>query len=733
MAILFNQNTKVFTLQTKNSAYQMKVIDYGVLIHLYYGKRLEDCDLSYLIQRSDRGFCGNPYEMQHDRTFSLDYFPQEYSCFGIGDYRSDAVRVINGDGSNAVDYRFSSYRIEPGKYRLEGMPSMYGEEGETLVITMKDQSTGMELELYYGVFEQDDVITRAARIVNGTGDKVYVDRAMSLCLDFMRADLDWIHFYGKHAMEREFERSPLQHGRQAIGSVRGASSHQHNPFVILCGKETGEDWGECWGISLVYSGGFYAEAEVDQFNQTRLIMGISPDNFLWQLEPGEAFQTPECLMIYTDKGLTQLSHQYHRAVFNHIIRGKWKEEPRPVLINNWEATYFQFTGDKLLSIAREAKELGIDMLVLDDGWFGKRNSDNSGLGDWQVNEKKLGGSLRELAEKINGMGLKFGLWFEPEMISEDSILYAKHPDWAIRIPGRPANIGRSQLVLDFSREEVVDGIQEMVFSVLDEANIEYVKWDFNRSITNLYSSALPPERQGEVAHRYVLGLYRFLENFVNRYPNILLEGCSGGGGRFDLGMLYYSPQIWCSDDTDAVERLKIQYGTSFGYPISAVGSHVSACPNHQTFRKTPFETRATVAMAGSFGYELDLNALTPEEKEAVKRQVKEYKAHYQLIQRGDYYRLTSPYGKCRAAAWSFVSPDRMECLFCAVITQLQANPDGVIVKLKGLNPQGRYRLEGTEEIYSGSALMYGGVLLPIPREEYESYRYYFKEEEQPEA
>ena len=730
MAILFNQDKKVFTLQTKNSAYQMKVIDYDVLLHLYYGRRLEDCDLSYLIQNTDRGFCGNPYEVQHDRTFSLDYFPQEYPCFGIGDYRGDCVRIINPDGSNAVDYRYRSYRIEKGKYSLEGMPAFYGEDGETLIITMEDKDTGMLLELQYGVFEEADVITRAARIINGTKGTVYVDRALSLCLDFMRADLDWIHFYGKHAMEREFERAPLTHSKQAIGSLRGTSSHQQNPFVMLCEKNAGEDWGECWGVNLVYSGSFYAEAEVDQFNQARLVMGISPDNFCWQLGPGEAFQTPEAVMVYSDQGFADLSHKMHRAVFDHLIRGKWKEERRPILINNWEATYFNFTGDKLLRIAEDAKDLGIEMLVLDDGWFGNRDSDFRGLGDWQVNEKKLGSTMKELVDKVNGMGLKFGLWVEPEMISEDSQLYKEHPDWAIRIPGRPGNIGRSQLVLDFSREDVVDAVQEMIFQVLDSANIEYIKWDFNRSITNLYSGALPPERQGEVAHRYVLGLYRFLENMVERYPDLLLEGCSGGGGRFDLGMLYYSPQIWCSDDTDAVERLKIQYGTSFGYPISSVGSHVSASPNHQTFRTTPFETRATVAMAGSFGYELDLNLLTERERSKVRRQVEEYKTYYDVIQRGDYYRLTSPYEGSRACAWSFVSRDQKECLFCAVVVKLQANPDAMIVRLKGLCPNAKYRLEGTEQVYTGSALMYGGVLLPVPGKEYESWRYYFRQIEE---
>lgn len=724
MAIIFNSETQVFTLQTENSAYQMKVTDYGVLLHLYYGKKIGDCDLSYLIQRTDRGFCGNPYELQRDRTFSLDYFPQEYSCFGIGDYRTDSVKIVNANGSCAVDYRYRSHRTEAGKYRLEGLPAFYADndQAETLVIEMEDKSTGMKLELYYGIFAEADIITRAAKIINGSEEHAYLKRAMSVCLDFQQDQMDWVHFYGKHTMERELERSPLIHGRQSVGSDRGTSSHQHNPFVILCDHMATEDAGECYGVGLVYSGSFLAEAEVDQFHQTRLVMGISSDEFHWRLLPGESFTTPEAVMSYSDQGFTRLSHQFHHAVFHHLLRGEWKEKRRPILINNWEATYFNFNGDKLLAIAEAARELGIEMLVLDDGWFGKRDSDYSGLGDWIVNEKKLGGTLKELAEKVNALGLKFGLWFEPEMISEDSNLYREHPDWALRIPGRPGNVARSQFVLDYSRPEVVDAIQEMMFKILDEVNIEYIKWDFNRSISNYFSAALPAGRQGEIGYRYMLGLYRFLENLVTKYPYILLEGCSGGGGRFDLGMLYYSPQIWCSDDTDAVERLKIQYGTSFCYPVSTVGSHVSASPNHQTFRRTPFETRATVAMAGSFGYELDLNRLTQEEKDAVKRQVEEYKGYYDLIHRGKYYRLSSPYGECRATAWAFVSQDKRECLFCAVMTKLQSNPDAVVIRLKGLEAERKYRVE--DKVYTGEELMYGGFLLPVPHEEYASWRYY---------
>lgn len=723
MAILYNAETEVFTLQTKSSAYQMKVAEHGVLLHVYYGQKIGEGDLSYLIMRADRGFSGNPYEAGSDRTFSLDCLPLEYPCFGIGDYRTDCIRITHEDGSSSIDFRYKSYEKRQGKYSLEGLPAMYWgeEEGETLVIHLEDEVTGTELKLYYGVLYEKDVITRAAEIRNNREKSITLNRALSMCLDFPDNGLELVHFYGKHAMEREYERTPLHHGRQSLGSTRGTSSHQHNPFVILSGKETTEDHGDCYGISFLYSGAFLAEAEVDQIDQTRFVMGIQPDTFQWKLRKGESFLLPEAALVYSHEGFTGLTHRFHDAIRENLIRGQWKYKRRPVLINNWEATYFNFDGDKLLAIARDAKELGIEMLVLDDGWFGKRDNDISGLGDWYVNEKKLKGSLKELSRKIHDMGLKFGLWFEPEMISEDSDLYRTHPDWAIKVPGRLPNRSRFQLVLDLSREEVYQAVKNMVFQILDEVELEYIKWDMNRSITNLYSEALPAERQGELSHRYLLNLYRFLEELTARYPHILLEGCSGGGGRFDAGMLYYAPQIWCSDNTDAIERLKIQYGTSFCYPIGAVGSHVSASPNHQTGRRTSWETRGTVAMAGSFGYELDLNKLTQEEKELIREQVREYHACYSLVHEGDYYRLTSPYENARVTSWQFVSKDKKEGLFCAVVTGLQANSNPIIIKLKGLLAEGIYELAGRE--YTGEMLMHGGILLSVPSEEYQAYRY----------
>ena len=731
MAIIYNETTGVFNLQTEHTTYQMKAGEFGFLLHLYYGERLEDgSDLSYLIQRADRGFSGNPYEARYDRTFSLDYFPQEYSCFGNGDYRADSIQTVNGDGSNVIDLRYCSHRIHPGKYTLPGLPAMFwGEDdGDSLEITLKDPVTGIQVILYYGVLEKGDIITRACKVINGSKDRTEVRKAMSVCLDINHNQLDFVHFYGRHCMERQMERTPLHHGKQSVGSVRGTSSHHHNPFIILCDRHATEERGDCYGMMLLYSGCFLAEVEVDQIHQTRAVMGIHPDQFSFQLEPGEKLVLPEAVMSYTRKGFSNLSKNYHDAIRNHLLRGEWAHKRRPILINNWEATYFDFDGEKLLQIARDAKDVGIEMLVMDDGWFGERDSDDSGLGDWQVNEAKLGCTLKELVDGANRLGLKFGIWFEPEMICENSRLYQAHPDWMMRVPGRKGNIARAQFVLDFTRRDVRAYIEEAMSKVLDSANIEYIKWDMNRSMCNIFSAALPPERQGEICHRYVLGLYDLLERLTTKYPYILFEGCSGGGGRFDGGMLYYTPQIWCSDDTDAIERLKIQYGTSFGYPIGAVGSHVSACPNHQTGRLTPLETRGTVAMAGSFGYELDLTKMTEEEKNIIRSQIEEYKKYDELIHEGDYYRLCGPYGNDRVTAWQFVDKEKKNGLFCAVITRLQANPAPLIVKLKGLQKDMRYEVNG--KIYSGSALMYGGMLLPVPKEEYESFRYEIKGIEQ---
>ena len=715
MAIIMNQAEQVFTLQTKRTTYQMKAGDYGILLHLYYGARVEDCTMDYLLHRKDVGFSGNPYEAGEDRTFSLDTLPQEFPSYGVGDYRNNCVGVCQADGTRAADFRYVSWEIREGAHKIPGLPCLFDEDetAETLVIFLEDAASSLKLELYYVVFADRDVIARSARITNGGKEAVRLEKMMSACLELPNGSWEAIHFHGRHAMERRLERLPLMHGTMEVGSRRGTSSHQHNPGVILCSPDATEEHGGCYGLSLIYSGNFSMEIEMDQMDSVRAVCGINPEFFEYRLEPGEAFDTPQLMMTYSGSGLGRMSANFHSIIRHNLCRGKYKFARRPVLINNWEATYFDFNEEKILSIARQASELGIEMLVLDDGWFGSRDSDNAGLGDWFVNTDKLKGGLTDLVTGINGLGMKFGIWIEPEMVNEDSRLYREHPDWALTIPGRKPCRSRNQLVLDMSRSEVRDYVFDSIAAVLKSANVEYVKWDMNRSICDVYSAALPKERQGEVYHRYVLGIYDLMERFTSSFPNILFEGCSGGGGRFDPAILYYSPQIWCSDDTDGIERLEIQYGTSFFYPISAVGSHVSAIPNHQTGRRTPLATRGVVAMAGSFGYEMDLNLLTEDEKEAVKAQVEDYKKYYDLIHNGDYYRLASPQGDSGFTAWQFVSGDKTRTLLNLVITHVRANAPDLWFKLRGLDPEKRYRLEEDGRIYSGSALMNAGISIPM--------------------
>lgn len=717
----------VFTLQTKSSTYQMKE-EGGFLFHNYYGPVIGDVDMSYLVCPMDRGFSGQPQEIV-DRRFSLDTRLLEYSAYGTGDYRDYCLHAVYEDGSHVTDLRFVSYEVKEGKYALEGLPTMYqGEEkAETLEITLRDEYKNLEVVLYYGVFEDLDVITRACKIVNQSKEQVRLLRAYSMGLDFDNKDMDMLHFYGRHAMERKMERSPLQHGFQGVESRRGYSSHQQNPFVILCKQDANEEYGWCYGASFAYSGNFSIQAEVSQMDLTRLTVGIQDTQFEFHLEPGESFTAPEVILSFSENGLGQLSRNYHKAIRHNLCRGKYKTERRPVLINNWEATYFDFTLEKLVAIAKDAKELGIEMLVMDDGWFGKRDSDYSGLGDWFINEKKLKGGLKNLVEEVNKAGMKFGIWFEPEMISEDSDLYRAHPDWALTVPGRSFTRARHQLVLDFSREDVRTYIFDRMCEILESANIEYVKWDANRHLTDVWSAKLPADRQGEVFHRYILGLYDFLEKLTQRFPNLLIEGCSGGGGRFDAGMMYYHPQIWCSDDTDAIERLDIQYGTSFGYPISTVGSHVSVCPNHQTGRSVSMKTRGIVAMAGTFGYELDITRLSQEEKDMVKIQVEEFKKYYSLIQQGDYYRLTDDGRKSPYVAWEFAAEDGTEALLNVVTLRVRAYAMPYTVRINGLKPEAVYEVEGTGEKYSGAALMNGGYLLPVIWDDYQSVQVHFVE------
>ena len=714
MSIIYNPNKRIFTLHTRNTTYQMMIDQYGYLLHLYYGTKNNGL-MDYLIMYADRGFSGNPYVAGNDRTYSLDTLPQEYPTLGTGDYRNYALNIENSDGSQCCNLQFFHYEIKKGKYSLKGLPAVWAgeDEADTLEIVLKDQVSKIEVHLLYGVLYAEDIITRSAVIKNTSENKVIIKKAAGACLDFVTGDFDVVTLYGKHAMERNVERMHVGHGTISFGSRRGTSSHQYNPGVILADRNTTEDFGSCYGMLFVYSGNFLCEVEKDQVNQTRLLMGLNDELFAYPLGVNEEFTVPEVILTYSNGGFSELSHRYHSCIRNHVCRGKYVNTARPKLINSWEAAYFDFTGDTIVNLAKEAVNLGIDMVVMDDGWFGKRNDDNSSLGDWYVNEEKLGCTLSELIDKINHLGVKFGIWIEPEMVSEDSELYRNHPDWAIRIEKRDPIRSRNQLLLDFSRKEVRKYIFEQICAILDQGNIEYIKWDMNRSMADVYA--------GNVTYDYVLGVYDFLERLTSKYPDILIEGCSGGGGRFDAGMMYYTPQIWCSDNTDAINRTKIQYGSSFFYPVSVVGSHVSAVPNHQTGRITSLNTRGITAMAGTFGYEMNPELLCEEEKEIIREQIKTYKKYETLTNQGDYYRLSNPFCD-EYSAWMFVSEDKKQALVNVVRLDVQGNMAATYIRLKGLNRESVYFDEVTGKEYAGAALMEAGMPLAFPKTEYEAYQ-----------
>lgn len=727
MSIVFDENLDLFCLETASTSYIIGLADHRTFVgHVYYGKRVRGQDLRYLLRTGEAPFV--PSENERERCSFYDTFPSEYSGNGVGDYRESSIAVRTQAGQHAVMPTYVSYEITDQKPELPGLPSAFDRENaaQTLILHCRDEVLQLDVDLYYTVFEENDMITRSVRICNHSKEAVYLTKAYSACLDMDDDAYEMLTLHGSWARERQMDRRPLGYGKTSVGSIRGESSHQEHPFMAWMKSSTTQTAGEVYAMHFIYSGNFIAQLEKSQFDSIRAVMGIHPADFSWKLESEESFYTPEAALTFSAEGLGKMTRNFHDFYRNHLIRSKYRNQKRPILINNWEATYFDFDKEKILNIAKGASELGVEMLVLDDGWFGKREGDVSGLGDWYVNTDKLEGGLKPIADGINAMGMKFGLWFEPECISEDSDLYRAHPDWAIQIPGRQPNRSRYQLILDMGREDVRDYLYERMTAILDSANIEYVKWDMNRHISDVYSAVLPKERQGEASHRYMLGLYDLLERLVSRYPDLLLEGCSGGGGRFDLGMLYYSPQIWCSDDTDAVERLSVQYGTSFCYPISAVGSHVSAVPNHQTGRITPVETRGTVAMAGSFGYELDLNLLSDGEKEEVKEQIKTFKKYYNLTHEGEYYRLTNPMENRLYAAWEFVSQDQSEALVHGM--QILAQPSGpsIHIPVRGLKADAMYEVNG-ELVRSGRALMHGGLNFPRQTGDFKAVEFYLKE------
>lgn len=719
--ISYNEKERTFKLDTPNTSYMIGIVDEENFIgHIYYGKRLKDADAVYLMRTGEPPFV--PSKNNRERCAFYDCFPFEYPTGGVGDYRESCLSIRTKSGHAGAMLSYVSHEIFDGKPELEGLPATFGleEECATLRLVCADRLIGMQVELLHTVFNDTDVITRSVKVTNIGQEFFYLTKVYSACIDMDNKDFDMISLHGSWARERHIQRKTLGYGIQNVSSFRGGSSHQDYPFLALVDKNTTQENGEVYAMNFVYSGNFRAQAEVSQFDYVRMSMGIHPENFCWKLEKGESFQAPEVVMVYTDRGLDAMTSAFHRLYKKHLIRGEYKNKKRPILINNWEATYFDFNTEKLLSIAREASSLGIEMLVMDDGWFGKRSSDNCALGDWKVNEEKLNGGLQYLVDEVNRLGMKFGIWFEPEMISPDSDLYRAHPDWAIAIPGRTAAESRQQYVLDLSRKEVVDYIYEMVAGVLRSANIEYVKWDMNRQLSDIGSYCLPADRQGELYHRYVLAVYEMQGRLVKEFPHLLLENCSGGGARFDPGMLYFSPQIWCSDDADAIERLEIQEGTALIYPLSTMGAHVSDCPNHTVGRVTPFETRGIVALAGTFGYELDVTRIPEEDRKMIPTQVAMYHKYNDLVREGEYYRIASYSQNHRFDCWQVVSEDKTHALVTFVQVLNRANFKSRRILLKGLDENKHYLVtfvndETVEErVYSGDTLMKAGLLIPNP-------------------
>ncbi len=710
MAIIFHGESQTFHLYNDKVSYIMKIMRNGQLGQLYYGASIQDrSSFDHLMVQ--RACILAPGVFRGDLDFSMETLKQEYPAYGTGDYREPAYQLALEDGSRITDFKYVSHAIYQGKQELEGLPHTYGGEEEvvSLDITLRDEQIQCDIVLHYHIFEHFAAIVRSASFLNHGTSSVDINTAMSMSLDLYDADYEMLQLDGAWARERHVATRKLAKGIQEIGSIRGASSANHNPFLALKREYTTETQGEAFGFSLIYSGNFKAQAQVDAYDVTRVQMGIHPFEFTWTLKPDSQFQTPEAVMVFSDKGLGEMSRTFHDLYRNHLMRGMWKDKVRPILINNWEATYFDFTEESILKIAGKAKQLGIELFVLDDGWFGERNNDSTSLGDWKVNLAKLPNGIEGLSQKIRALGLKFGLWFEPEMINEVSELYTKHKDWVISVPGRHKSYGRNQFVLDFSRDEVVDYIFEQMDKTLATSEISYIKWDMNRNITEAYSLGLPKERQKEFFHRYILGVYKLYDRLIAKYPHILFESCASGGARFDPGMLYYAPQAWTSDDTDAVERLHIQYGTSFAYPVVSMGSHVAAIPNHQVERKTSLKMRADVAYFGTFGYELDVNQMTEDEKMQVFNQVEFFKEHRELIQFGDFYRLKN--GKDDAYSWMVVSKNKKKAIVGYYKILAKPNPSLKKLILQGLDTKMNYKCAQTGGMYYGDELMHVGMIL----------------------
>ncbi|OIB03249.1 alpha-galactosidase [Paenibacillus sp. LC231] len=727
MSIHFHEDLGVFHLQSDRSSYVIELVRGVYPAHAYWGRRIRDNRVGNLLERRGRASF-SPTPFREDASFSLDSLPQEYPGYGSGDFRQPAYQVQLANGTTVTEAEYVRHRIYSGKPKLEGLPAVYTEqdaEADTLELELLDRASGLTIYLSYTVMHAFDAITRSVSFRNDSKENITLLRAMSASVDMNHSRYDLLHLHGAWARERHVQRRRLSPGMQGIESRRGSSSHNHNPFLALLSEGAGEEHGEVYGFSLVYSGSFSAQVEVDQYETARVTMGLNPFDFSWMLEPGQSFQTPEAVMVFSAEGLGGMSRRYHKMYRTRLSRGQFRDATRPVLVNNWEATYFNFNADKIEQIASAGRDLGIELFVLDDGWFGKRNDDTTSLGDWVVDKNKLPEGLEDLVKRVRNLDMQFGLWFEPEMISPDSDLYRQHPDWCLHVEGRRRTEGRQQLILDFSREEVGDAVADMLRSILQSAPITYVKWDMNRNMTEIGSAALPPERQRETAHRYMLGLYRVMEQLTTEFPHILFESCSGGGGRYDPGMLYYMPQTWTSDNSDAVSRLKIQYGTSLVYPLSSMGAHVSAVPNHQVFRNTSLRTRGHAAMSGNFGYELDLTAFSEQEKEEVREQVKLYKEIRHLVQFGDFYRLRNPF-EGNEAAWTIVSEDRSEAVLYYFRILSEANEPIVWLRTAGLDPEGDYRCVEDGNIYGGDRLINAGLAIPAMHGDFQSFMWRFE-------
>lgn len=704
--------SNIFKLDTPNTSYVIGIVDEEAFVgHIYYGAILNDFHLENLIRVHENPSV--PTENNRDRGAFLDSFPMEYSTGGIGDYRESCITIETGGGFTALSLNYVSYEIVSGKNKIKDLPTTFGDKQDvdTLILHCQDKVTGLKIDLIYGVFTDEDVITRSVKITNEGNEAIYLTKVYSACLDMDNKDYYATTLNGSWARERHKESIPVSHNRLSVDSIRGESSHQDHPFLMLSTPNTTDETGEVYAMNFVYSGNFKGVVMSNQFDQVRMTMGINPENFKWKLEANDSFESPEVVIVYSNQGTGKMTRTFHDFYRKHLIRSPYLNKKRPILINNWEATYFDFNTDKLLSIAKEASKLGIEMLVMDDGWFGNRFDDNRALGDWTVNEDKLKGGIKYLVDQVNALGMKFGIWFEPEMISPDSELYRAHPDWAIAVPDRTPTRMRNQYVLDFSRQDVLDYTYESVAKVLRSANIEYVKWDMNRQLSDLGSASLPSDKMGELSHRYVLGVYQLQERLITEFPNLLLENCSGGGARFDPGMLYYSPQIWCSDDTDAIERLIIQEGTSLIYPLSTMGAHVSDCPNHALGRVTPFETRGHVALAGTFGYELDVTRIPEEDRQMIPEQIAMYHKYNDLVREGDYYRIANYSDNHYFDCYGVVKKDKTEALYTFVQVLNRVNYHSRRIYLKGLDANKKYMIEGEDAVYTGDVLMKAGYFV----------------------